>query len=119
MPNAEPDLDPVFVHGRREAKWILWIWLGFAAWCTLYSYQFGYTSNPETMTSFWGMPTWVLGGVFLPWILATAVTVVFSLSWMADDDLSGEAVEEVGGGNTPRAGSNKPRHEPDEAAHDA
>ena len=82
----DDELDPVVVHSRREAIVILVLWAVCLAWTVGYSYLTGYhVDGPVSITL--GMPTWVFKGVFVPWIAATIVSVVYALWFIADDDL--------------------------------
>jgi hypothetical protein len=91
----------LFRNARREALVALALILAALAWSVGYSYLFGYLparapgvptpapAPPQRQT--FGMPDWVLYGIFLPWVLCTAATVWFGLFGMADDDLGAEA----------------------------
>lgn len=89
-PNSVPqsDLDPVFVHGRREAGVILAIWAVSMIWTVSYCYLFGYRApDPETLELVLGMPSWVFWGVAVPWIAALGATFWFAQGYMVLDDL--------------------------------
>ena len=73
-------------RSRREAVWIVLIWASFAAWVLGYAALFAYPADPTKMGLTLGLPTWVVYGVVLPWLAATALTIVFSLVVMEDDD---------------------------------
>ncbi|MFT4638006.1 MAG: hypothetical protein ACI8T1_001324 [Verrucomicrobiales bacterium] len=72
---------------RREAFWILGIWIVFAAWVLGYSALRAYPEDPSTMTLAYGFPSWVLWGIALPWLVATAVTIGFCLFVMKDEQV--------------------------------
>lgn len=86
--------DPVYVHSRREAVWILVLWaIGFL-WTVPCCYLLGYRSGAESIPLIWGMPAWVVWGVVVPWIACGAASVVLCAFFMQDDDL-GRADDEV------------------------
>ena len=70
---------------RREACWILGIWAGFAAWVLGYAAWWAYPEDPSTMTLTLGLPSWVLWGIALPWVVATTCTILFCLLVMKDE----------------------------------
>ena len=82
-----PPLDPVVVHSRREAFWILGTWVVFMIWTVGYSALFGYDISPEELNLILGIPSWAFWGVVLPWIGATLFSIYFSVKIMVDDDL--------------------------------
>lgn len=81
------DLDPIYVSGIRELKWILGAWLTSCLWVVGYCALFGYEVSPEQMTIVWGMPSWVFWGVLVPWIVSTLFTAWFVLFKMHDQPL--------------------------------
>jgi len=86
--NASQDqLDPVFVHTRREAIVILIVWAIALVWSVGYCTLFGYPDSDTQVSLTLGMPSWVFFGVLSPWMGAGLFSVVFSLFFMADDDL--------------------------------
>lgn len=40
-----------------------------------------------------GLPRWVFFGIALPWVCATAVTILFALFFMKDEDWSADGAE--------------------------
>ena len=79
--------DPVYLHARHEAKWILIAWAVCLVWTVGYSGLFGYEVDPSNMRLVLGVPSWVFFGVFVPWATATGFSVWFGLSYMQDDPL--------------------------------
>ena len=86
------ELDPVFLHARREALWILGAWAACLLWAVPYCYLNGYNRSAEELQTILGMPDWVFWGIVVPWILADVFAIWFCFFYMVDDDL-GEAQE--------------------------
>lgn len=82
--------DPVFVHARRELWVILGAWALLMCWSIGYSAFAGYEVPEGPVPTVLGMPRWIFFAVFLPWVLASLFTVVFSLRVMKADDLGRE-----------------------------
>lgn len=94
----------LYHHARREAVIIVLIWFAALVWVVGYCYLRGYTHpadswlvrsglavGPEELVArVWGFPSWVLFGIVIPWLVASAVTILFAQFVMADDDLGGE-----------------------------
>ena len=80
------EYDPVFLHSRREAVVIFCLWLAGLVWAVPFCYLNGYV-DAETVSTVWGIPSWLFWGIGLPWILADIFTVWFCFFYMADDDL--------------------------------
>ncbi|MCA9060393.1 MAG: hypothetical protein KDA85_17910 [Planctomycetaceae bacterium] len=99
IPDDEWEPDPVFVSGRREAKWILLMWASCFAWTILVCGRIGYLDptgdpiNPETMPLVLGLPRWVFWGIAFPWLIANVVSIWFCLGYMKDADLGEDAAE--------------------------
>lgn len=73
-----------FQRTRREALLAGFIWCFFAAWTIVACYILGYL--PAKVTFVFGMPTWVLWGVIVPWITAAIVNSLFAIFVLADDE---------------------------------
>ena len=101
-------LDPVVVHGRREAIVILSAFVVCLIWSITCCYLLGYP-GPESLPSeghgshalpngqvarVLGMPGWVFWGVLVPWFAADVFALWFCFFFMADDPL-GEAEDET------------------------
>lgn len=88
------EYDPVFLHSRREAVVIFFIWVAAIVWVVPFCLFYGYGGNvdPSSISMIMGVPTWLFWGIFLPWLLADALTIWFCFFYMKDDDL-GEAHE--------------------------
>ena len=86
------DLDPTFLHTRREAVLILIAWAVCLIWTVGYCALFGYDVPIDQLRYLLGMPSWVFWGVLVPWVAATLFSIWFALAVIADDDL-GETQE--------------------------
>src|SRR5262249_57619339 len=53
--------------------------------------------TPDDLRVVLGMPDWVCYGIFVPWVLCAAFTMLYSSFGMPDDDLG--AAEPKGAGN--------------------
>lgn len=83
-------LDPVFVHSRREAMLILIVWAVCFAWTVPYCYFTGFQTTAAEdwqLSLTWGMPSWVVWGVAVPWLIAGVVSIAICLFVIEDDDL--------------------------------
>lgn len=83
-----PDqLGESFRQARRELRFQLTTWCVFAMWvvgvCGFTAFD---AERPDVDTLF-GMPSWVLWGIALPWLIAFVVTVYFAGWYMQDTDL--------------------------------
>ena len=88
------DLDPVFLHSRRETKVLLITFFIFLVWVVGVSWWLGYETDPAApLQMVWGMPRWVVWGVAVPWLGANLFTLWFCWRCVADDPL-GEVQEE-------------------------
>lgn len=83
--------DPVFRSSLRELRSILVIWTVFLIWVVGYCGLFGYEPTDPTeetaLKTILGMPSWVFGGIFIPWIVATIVICWFALTQIEDHPL--------------------------------
>ena len=84
-PRWRSDPDPVWLNTRREAWWIFALWAICLTWtigaCHFLAYRPGVPSVAL------GMPAWVVVGVLVPWVLAGAASLIFSLRFIKDDEL--------------------------------
>jgi len=86
--------DPVYRHSLREAFVILALWALSFAWVVGYSYVAGYPKPGEQVEIYGGLPTWVLWGVAVPWVVSGMIAIILCLGFIRDDDL-GHADDEV------------------------
>ena len=110
------EVDPVYVHSRREAIFIFSIWVVFCVYTCAFCYLYGYLSHEPLPTSTGpaigqivgplesfnrdpeslsfplnlGIPDWVFYGIFLPWLVCIALSIWYGLFFFVEDDL-GEA----------------------------
>jgi hypothetical protein len=88
---VESPSDPVYRSALRESRWILLIWLINMLWVVGYCGLFGYHIEDQTLTTVLGMPSWVFGGIFMPWIVATTVICWFAVTQIEDHPLEDAA----------------------------
>lgn len=87
---SSEDLGESFRQSRREFRFQIVAWIGFATWTVGYNVlRAGDDPDAPTRTVF-GMPEWVFYGVALPWVAALVLTIWFALCFMKDTDLGGE-----------------------------
>lgn len=89
------ELDPFFLTSRREARWILLMWVACFIWtltvCGLWGYED--SVDPESFPTILGIPRWVAIGIIAPWMVTNVVTFWFCLFYMQDGDLGVEQAE--------------------------
>jgi hypothetical protein len=101
MPDSPED--PVVTSSRREAVFFVVLWSATLAYCVGYCYTHGYDrgtpgydrkldASLDGMTFVFGWPDWVFYGVVVPWLVCTAISVVFATFVMRDAPL-GEELE--------------------------
>lgn len=88
--------DPVYIHSRNEAIVILIVWAISFAWTVPYCYFTGYQTTTESweLSLTWGLPSWIVWGVAVPWCTAGVVSILLCLFYIKDDDL-GQADDEL------------------------
>lgn len=97
MPQPATDrTDPVLTHARREALLVLGMFLTAMAWTIGYCGTFGYGETADTALIF-GIPSWVLWGVFAPWTVCTCLSSFLALFVIRDADLGEDPEEEKRG----------------------
>ena len=87
---SQYELDPVFLHSKREARFILVTFLLFAFYTVGVSYGLGTADPDEEQTRailILGVPHWVFWGIVTPWFAANLVTGWFCFFYMKDDPL--------------------------------
>jgi len=83
-----PDqLGESFRQARRELRFQLTTWALFALWVVGYCGYTAFDAERADVPTILGMPSWVLWGIALPWLLAFVVTVYFSGWYMQDTEL--------------------------------
>jgi hypothetical protein len=74
---------------RREALFVVVLWVLSCAYTVGYAALFGYQAEPQPRLVL-GMPSWVFWGIVAPWLVCTLVTCWFSLRGIKDEDLGTE-----------------------------
>lgn len=69
---------------------VLLIFLGAMIYTMTYCWLYGYGRAPESVTFVWGIPDWVMWGVFAPWGACYLISIWFSYGFMTDADLGEE-----------------------------
>jgi len=92
--SSATEYDPTFLHARREAIIVFLVWVVALLWSVPYCYSHGYVSGvtPDSLEMVWGIPSWIVWGVAVPWLVADVFTTWFCFCYMKDDDL-GESDE--------------------------
>ena len=87
----------VFLNSRREAIVIFGAWFVAMCWSVPYCYinGYGHQVDPETLSTTMGIPSWLFGGILLPWIAADVFTTWICFFFMKDDELGTAGDEET------------------------
>ena len=108
--------DPVYLNSRREAAMVMLLFTLALSWSVGVYYFTGYVKPPPPpnrgsvthnkltlsddprfnappVSTTLGMPTWVLWGIVVPWLVIDVVAFWFCYFYMADDDLGRSADE--------------------------
>ncbi len=88
LPDAS-QLDPTFLHARREAGIIFLVWCVALVWSVSICYWLGYHVDASQLTTVAGVPAWIFWGIATPWSAAVVFSLWFCFAYMVDDDLSG------------------------------
>ncbi len=91
FPTAETPTAKMLSHSRREARWMLAVWLICFLWVIGYCSAWAYRDDELPLKIVFGMPAWVFWGIVLPWLGAVVASCLFALFGMADDDLGNAA----------------------------
>lgn len=84
--------DPEARHLRqclREAGIVAVLWLAGLAWTLVVVIGWGYVpveERPEVPTLVFGIPAWVVWGLFVPWLFEIAAAWWFAVKVLADDE---------------------------------
>ena len=78
--------DPTFLSARREAIIIFLVWVVCFLWSVPYCYLAGYGAPAAPPHMLWGIPSWVVWGIAVPWLVADVFTVWMCVAYMSDDD---------------------------------
>lgn len=92
----ELEYDPFFLHARREAVIIFCCWFVAMLWAVPYCYYYGYgIADPEKISTTFGIPSWLLWGIGMPWLLADIFTTWFCFWFMKDGELGSAGDENL------------------------
>ena len=99
-PHAPFETDPTVRHSRIEGIIIFAAWASCLTYCCTYCYLFGYSTperplGPEDIRSIGGVPSWVVAGIFAPWLICSIFNIIFAGWIMADDDLGADRADEL------------------------
>jgi hypothetical protein len=96
------ELDPVFLHSRREAIAIFSLWFFCLLWSVPVCYAMGYGQEivPREVPTVLGMPSWIFWGLVLPWLVADAATIWLCFGFIKNDPLGEVAGEETADAKT-------------------
>jgi hypothetical protein len=86
--------DPVLRSGRREARFVMLLWVAALIYTVGYCYLFGYHRTAESLTFILGFPDWVFWGVLAPWVACILVSYWFSHIFMQDEYLGDDGDEQ-------------------------
>lgn len=92
-PRTDDRYDPVFLHARREAVVILCVWLACLVWSLGWYAAHGLSATSDDISTWLGMPRWVVVSIFLPWMGANLFATWFCFGYMVDDDLGEDSGE--------------------------
>lgn len=73
----------------REGWMAVGIWCVGFVWCVTVVALRGYipsADRPEEPALLLGMPSWVVWGVFVPWLAQIAAAWWFAICWLKDDE---------------------------------
>jgi hypothetical protein len=85
--------DPLVRSAGREALVVFGVWLIAMIYTVGYCYLFGYNRPPQDVKLVWGVPDWIMWGVFAPWGACYLFSIWFSYGFMRDEDLGAEQPE--------------------------
>lgn len=86
----DPPDDPIYLTAKREALTVFLAFLVAGVYTVLYCYSCGYDLDPATLKTVWGIPSWVVWGIIVPWMGAIGFSVWFSLAFIKDEELGEE-----------------------------
>ncbi len=90
--------DPVVTSSRREAVWASLVWATALAYSVGYCYRYGYGRDLDPsladMRFYFGWPDWVFFGIVVPWLVCTAISVLFAFVLIQDAPLGEDRGDE-------------------------
>jgi hypothetical protein len=85
------DQSVILESSRREATFVVVVWMLACLYTVGYCGLFGYRAHPAAPPPLiMGIPDWVCWGVLVPWTVVLALTVWFAFWGMSDVDLGEE-----------------------------
>lgn len=92
--------DPVYRNSLRDARFGMTFWVIATTFVCTTAYLTGYQREGKVLTEedirpIWGIPSWFLWSVMIPWVICSAVCVVYAGFLMTDDDLGTDHTEEL------------------------
>jgi Protein of unknown function (DUF997) len=82
--------DPVLQSSRREAFFVMLLWLAALVYSLTYCSAYGYDRDVASFTFVLGFPDWVFWGIVVPWAVCVAISGWFSFWFMRDEPLGDE-----------------------------
>ena len=85
-------LSSQYRHARqciKEARFVAAIWISALVFCGYWIRQFGYippAERPDVPALVLGIPSWVVWGLLVPWLVLILVTWFFAASILKDDE---------------------------------
>jgi hypothetical protein len=90
--NAPTAKSSLLVSARREATWIILISVVACLWTVGVCAWLGYGADGKDVPPLvFGFPNWVFWGIVVPWLVATASSLIISQLLMTDEDLGIDA----------------------------
>lgn len=83
---ASSQVASVLRNARKEAIFVSGVWVAACAYTVGYAALFAYRTD-EPLQLLFGVPSWIVWGVFAPWLAVTVITCWYSFFGMKDDDL--------------------------------
>jgi len=81
-----PD-DPLYRNSLRESLVAIGAWAVCGVYAITYCFLDGYGRDPAEITTVFGVPRWVVFGVFLPWLAANVFSAWYCFRFIRDEDL--------------------------------
>lgn len=103
MPPSNPppaDVDPVYRNSLKDARFGMTFWVIATSFVCGSSWLTGYQRSGRTLTAddirpILGIPYWFFLSVLVPWVVCSAICVIYAGLIMSDDDLGTDHTEEL------------------------
>ncbi|MBL4883649.1 MAG: hypothetical protein JKY95_03805 [Planctomycetaceae bacterium] len=86
--NSNFEYDPAYLNALKELYVMIGIWGVSLVWtvgyCGLFAYQA--PGSTQAIPVVWGIPTWVIWGIVLPWVTCGLLTAWFAMFYIKQDD---------------------------------